>query len=68
MRLFSTAITPVKRLKIPSEVFEACEEEEDRRHVWVDYSAGYVDVYTVTYRQRRLAMSIEKLFVKHEAE
>ena len=68
MRLFSTSIKPVRRLVIPAEVFDACEEEADRKHVWIDHSAGFVDVYTATYRERRLAMSSDKLFMKHEAE
>ncbi|MEO8051174.1 MAG: hypothetical protein ABI833_12230 [Acidobacteriota bacterium] len=68
MRLFSTSIKPVKRLVIPAEVFDACEEETDRRHVWIDFSSGFIDVYTATYRERRLAMSSDKLFVKPEQE
>jgi len=68
MRLFSTSITPVKRLKIPAEVFEACEEELDRRHVWIDQSANFVDVYTATYRKGRLAMSADRILLKPEAE
>ena len=68
MRLFSTSIKPVRRLVIPADVFDACEEEDDRRHVWIDYLAGFVDVYTVTYRLKRLAMSPEKLLGKKEPE
>jgi hypothetical protein len=68
MRLFSTVIKPVRRLMIPAEVFEACEEEADRRHVWIDFSSGFVDVYTATYRQKRLAMSSDKLFARPEPE
>jgi len=68
MRLFSTAIKPVRRLIIPAEVFDACEEDMDRRHVWIDFSSGFVDVYTATYRQNRLAMSSGKLFAKPEHE
>jgi hypothetical protein len=68
MRLFSTSIKPVRRLVIPAEVFDACEEEEDRRHVWIDHLSGFVDIYTVTYRQRRLAMSSDKLLGKKEPE
>jgi hypothetical protein len=68
MRLFSTSIKPVRRLVLPAEVFDACEEEEDRRHVWIDHLSGFVDIYTVTYRQRRLAMSSDKLLGKKEPE
>lgn len=68
IRLFSTSIKPVRRLVIPAEVFDACEEEDDRRHVWIDHLSGLVDVYTVTYRQRRLAMSSDKLLGKKESE
>jgi hypothetical protein len=67
MRVFSTSIKPVRRLVIPAEVFDACEEEADRRHVWIDFSSGDIDVYTVIYRERRLAMSSDKLFVKPES-
>jgi hypothetical protein len=66
MRLFLTAIKPVRRLMIPAEVFDVCEEDADRKHVWIDDSAGAVDIYTATYRQKRLAMPSEKLFVKSE--
>ena len=41
MRVFSTSIKPVRRLVIPAEVFDACEEELDRRHVWIDHLAGF---------------------------
>jgi hypothetical protein len=68
MRLFSTSIKPPRRLVIPAEVFDACEEQIDRRHVWIDYSTGCVDVYTVTYRQRLLAMTSDKLFTNPEAD
>jgi hypothetical protein len=63
MRLFSTVIKPVvKRLVIPAEVFDACEEELDRKHVWIDHPADFVDVYLATYRRTRLATPSDKLF------
>ena len=68
MRLFSTSIKPTRRLIIPAEVFDACEEELDREHVWIDHSANFVDVYTATYREKRLAMPSDKLFTKHGSE
>ena len=68
MRLFQTSITPVRRLKIPAEAFEACEEELNRRHVWIDGSASFVDVYMATYRNARLATPSDRLFIKSSAE
>ncbi len=64
MRLFSTSIKPVRRLVIPAEVFDACEEELDRKHLWIDSSAGFLDIYTITYRQMRLTTPPSKLVGK----
>ena len=68
MRLFSTSIKPTRRLIIPAEVFDVCEEELDREHVWIDHSAGFVDVYTVSYREKRIATPSKKLFLKPEQQ
>lgn len=69
MRIFETSINPSKkRLAIPAEVFEICDETEDRTHIWIDFFGGILELYTVTYGQRRLATSPERLLRKPERE
>ena len=66
MRLFRTSIKPTRRLMIPAEVFDACEEEDDRKHVWINFLGGALDIYTSTYRNKRLATPSNKLLARTE--
>ena len=55
LRLIETEIIPDKRLKLPSEAFDACGEHLDRSHVWLEQAESRLDVYTATYMQRLLS-------------
>jgi hypothetical protein len=55
LRLISSEMDK-RRLKIPEETFDICEENLDRTYVWLEESTTHLDLYTATYMQRALAI------------
>lgn len=64
IRLIQTSIVWKWRLRIPSEIFELCEEDLDRTRVWIDQGSSWLDVYTATYVQKLMRISPSKLLPK----
>ena len=56
LRVMRTGIVSERFLKIPSDVFDVCEEYLDRTHIWIDQSSDRLELYTVAHYQRVMAV------------